>query len=282
MLNLYKPEGMHVPDYLYRWLPEQGFHYTIAGVNHFIWLTKAEYEGADVLPQIRRYAEEHWEVSEDKREKQEGQATMTFHNNGAVKLAMCRQFGYLPIVGDRHLIEFYPSLCNVRNGYGMKYAVLKTTVDARRLMKVNQLDNIHQLASGKKEVQWQRSGEEMTEIMKAVLTNGETTAIVNAPNRGQVANMPEDVIVETLATVSQKGIQPWASGHLPGAVGSLCRLHADVHELTLKAALNGCKETLIEALSLDPLSGLADFSELGELAEDLLQANRPWLPRFFQ
>ena len=41
----------------------------------------------------------------------------SFRNNHAAKLALCRQFGYLPLACDRHLIEFYPSLCNVRNGY---------------------------------------------------------------------------------------------------------------------------------------------------------------------
>ncbi|TVY08851.1 hypothetical protein FPZ49_16380 [Paenibacillus cremeus] len=165
----------------------------------------------------------------------------------------------LPLAGDRHLIEFYPSLCNLQNGYGMKYGVLKTTVDARRLTKLRQLDHIRQLASGAKEASWQRSGEEMTEIMKAVITGGATTAIVNVPNGGQLTNMPREVIV----------------------IGSLCRLHADVHELTVKAALEGSRSLLLEALSLDPLSGLADFSELGELSDRLLRANRSWLPRFF-
>ncbi|WP_248926202.1 hypothetical protein [Paenibacillus hamazuiensis] len=276
MLGLSKPEGMEVTDYLYRWLPEQGLRYTVAGVNHFIWLTEAKLNGEDVLPRIRSYAESRWEFDGDSAKPVD-----SFHNRGAAKLALCRQLGCLPLAGDRHLIEFYPSLCNVRIGYGMKYSVLKTTVDARRLTKVSQLEQIRKLASGEREVSWQRSGEEMTEIMKAVVTGGETAAIVNAPNRGQIANMPRDVVVETLATVDRDGVHPWPSGDLPGAIGSLCRLHADVHELTVKAALEGSRRTLIEALSLDPLSGLADFSELGELADDLLQANRRWLPRFF-
>ncbi|MFE5318848.1 hypothetical protein ACFQ88_09070 [Paenibacillus sp. NPDC056579] len=279
MLGLHKPEDMSVTDYLYRWLPEQGFSYTVAGVNHFIWLTKAELRGEDVLPQIREYANDRWELEDDPAK---GRVNDSFHNKSAAKLALCRHFGYLPLAGDRHLIEFYPSLCNVRNGYGMKYGVLKTTVDARRFSKVQQLDNIRALASGAKEVSWQRSGEEMCEIMKAVITGGETTAIVNVPNEGQLTNMPGDVVVETLATVDRNGVHPWASGALPGPIGSLCRLHADVHELTVKAALEGSRETLLEALSLDPLSGLADFSELGELADALLRANRSWLPRFFQ
>lgn len=71
------------------------------------------------------------------------------------------------------------------------------------------------------------------------------------------------------------------SGEMPGPVGSLCRLHVDIHEMTVQAALAGDRKLLIEALSLDPSSGGADFSEIPDLAEDLLQANREWLPRFY-
>ncbi len=49
-----------------------------------------------------------------------------------------------------------------------------------------------------------------------------------------------------------------------------------------KSRLEGSRDKLIQALSLDPMCGLADFSQLPRLADDLLQANRKWLPRFFQ
>jgi alpha-galactosidase len=101
------------------------------------------------------------------------------------------------------------------------------------------------------------------------------------PNQGQITNLPKDAIVETLATVNANGITPKPSGELPGAIGSICRLHVDVHELTVRAALEGSRDLLVQALTLDPLSAGADFSEIGDLADDLLLANREWLPRFF-
>ena len=65
-------------------------------------------------------------------------------------------------------------------------------------------------------------------------------------------------------------------------MGSLCRLHVDVQEMTVQAALRGNRELLVEALSLDPTCAAADFAEIGELADELLAANRRWLPRFFE
>lgn len=279
ILGLHKPEGMDVCTYLYKWLPENGFDYTVAGINHFIWLTKARLNGEDVLGRIRDYCRTHVSLAGDTAAG--NPSTNVFRNTSHAKFALCRQFGYLPLAGDRHLVEFYPSLCNIRNGFGMKYDVHKTTVDYRRLKVIENLSEIRDTASGQRSVSWKKSGEEMTEIIRAVITGTRTTAIVNAPNIGQISNLPRGAIVETLSTVSGDGLAPRMSGELPAAIGSLCRLHTDIHELTVKAALNGDRDLLIQAMSLDPSGTLADFSEIPQLAEDLLNANRKWLPRFF-
>ena len=279
IIGLEQPDGMDTLDYLYRWLPEQGLDYTVAGLNHFIFLTKATLKGEDLIPKIHQYAIDHWDMvplGEDK--------TLADWSNRTqgVKMAVCRHFGYMDLAGDRHLIEFWPSLCNLRNGFGMKYDVIKTTVGARRLGKGKSLDYIRRTATGEEEVDWTPSAEEMTEIMGAILTKTSTSTIVNMPNEGQITNLPKDVVVETLATVSADGIVPKPSGDLPGPIGSLCRLHADVHELTVRAALEGDCYLLVQALSLDPLSAGADFAEIGDLADELLLANKQWLPRFFE
>ena len=267
ILGLKRPDGMNILDYLYRWLPEQGFDCTVAGLNHFIWLTKANLNGKDVLPEIRAFCEKNDSF------KSVGQQ---------VKILLCRQFGYLPIPGDRHLIEFYPSLCNLSNGFGMKHGVVKTTVEARRLAIINGLESTRRIAGGAETVGWNRSGEEMIEIMRAIITGNSVPAIINAPNTGQIENMPKGVIVETLSTIDRNGIKPKMSGSLPGAVGSLCRLHADIQEMTVKAALTGDRRLLVEAMSLDPQGGSAiDFADIPKLVEDLINANRQWLPRFF-
>lgn len=277
MLGIKKPGGMDLLEFLYSWLPEEGFNYTVAGLNHFIWLTKAVYKGQDMLPEIRKYCDGHFEF-----DKSIIRNVHPFSNRCAVKFALCRQFGYLPLAGDRHLVEFYPSLCNIRNGYAMRYNVQKTTVDLRRSLKVLQLDYVRKVARGEEVVSWEPSGEEMVAIIHAIVTNGKVTSIVNAPNHGQISNMPEERVVETFAEISADGIKPKPSGELPFSIASLCRLHSDVHELTVKAALEGSRQLFIEALSLDPSSGCADFSELPALADELLEANREYLPRFFK
>lgn len=273
------PQGMRIGTYLYSYLHEQGFDYTVAGLNHYIWLTKAAYHGEDVIGKIRQFAMEH-DGLEDLPENY--QATNSYSNNCQAKLALCRQFGYLPIPGDRHLIEFMSSLCNNQNGFGMEYGVLKTTVDSRRLDKVMQKKDIDDIASGAKEVSLYRSGEDIADIMQSYIEKTELITVCNRPNIGQISNLPEGAIVETLVKKEKDGtITPLPAGDLPRPIHHLCYLHTGIIEMAVEAALKGDRELLIEAMSIDPSTGTMDFSKIPQLCDDLLMANRKWLPRFF-
>jgi len=279
--GLQKPENMHIGKYLYSWLGEQGFEYTVAGINHFIWLTKATLNGEDVLDKMYQFALEHKEFVY--RATDNTQATNAYKNNSQAKLAMCRQFGYMPIPGDRHLIEFWPSLCNAQNGFGMEYGVLKTTVDSRKLDKVLQKQYIDRVASGEEPVSWNRSGEEIAGIMQSYLDKTEMVTICNCPNVGQISNLPNGAIVETLVRKEKDGrITPLPAGELPRPVHHLCYLHCGINDMVVEAALNGDRRLLVEAMSLDPSTGTMDFSKVPQLCDDLLNANKQWLPRFFK
>ena len=279
ILGLKMPQEIGIGTYLYSYLFEHGFDYAVAGLNHCIWLVKANLNGEDVLGRIYKFALEHETMNDDGPDYV---ASDPYVNNGQAKLALCRQFGYLPIPGDRHLIEFWPSLCNNQNGFGMKYGVLKTTVDSRRLDKVKQKQYIDSLASGEKPVTFSRSGEEIVGIMQSYIDKSEIVTICNRPNVGQVANLPKGSIVETLVRKGKDGsITPIPVGELPRPIHHLCYLHTGINEMVVEAALNGDRRLLIEAMSLDPSTGTMDFVRVPALCDDLLNANKKWLPRFF-
>lgn len=279
IFGIERPENMHIGTYLYSYLQEQGFEYTVAGLNHYIWLTKATLHGEDVLDKIYQFALENQYLNPQFAGQQ---ATNSYVNNAQAKLALCRQFGYLPIPGDRHLIEFMPSLCNNQNGFGMGYGVIKTTVDSRRLDKVLQQNEIDRIASGETPVIFNHSGEEIAGIMHSYLHKTEMITICNRPNIGQITNLPKDAIVETLIRKEKDGsITPIPAGELPRPIHHLCYLHNGINEMVVEAALNGDRKLFVEAMSLDPSTGTMDFAKIPQLCDDLLRANQKWLPRFF-
>lgn len=285
------PEELNLYDYLYRWLPEQGFDFTVCGINHFIWLTEAKLNGKDALDIPREYAAKNqlrlakssWKSPFDNwapRTSEEDFNLYPWENEWQAKLEACRQWDYLSIGGDRHMIEFIPSLCNVRNGFGMQYGVNKTTGDHRKHLMEMRLKTIQNYASGAESIEWKKSPEELTCVIQGILENKPMPCIVNLPNKGQIENLPIDAIVETFATVDASGIKPKPSGKLPEVMAVWARLHLAVVDLTVKAGMEGSRQHLIEALSLDPLCGQMDFRDIPKLADDLLNATREWLPRF--
>jgi alpha-galactosidase/6-phospho-beta-glucosidase family protein len=276
-IGLPVPDGMGVLDYLYGYLGEQGFDYDMAGINHFIWLTRASLKGRDMLPVIRDYARERLA-----KPGQPGREDIQEARRNFVKFTLCDVFGYMPIVGDRHLIEFIPSLCNERTGWGMEYGVKKTGIAERIRGKENSLREIEAIAAGTREVDWGKSDEEMTVVMDALLTGKTTVGIMNLPNRGQINNLPHDAIVETLADVRSDGsIVPRSTGDLPRPLATMCQNQLDIVEMVVEASLTGNRELFMQALALDPLSADSSLGQIGDLADELLYANRHWMSRFY-
>jgi alpha-galactosidase/6-phospho-beta-glucosidase family protein len=51
-------------------------------------------------------------------------------------------------------------------------------------------------------------------------------------------------------------------------------------ELTVEAAINGQRDTVFEAMLVDPLAGRIDYEALGRMTDEMLAATKPWLPQF--
>ena len=120
------------------------------------------------------------------------------------------------------------------------------------------------------------------DIMQAYIDGSELLTICNRPNIGQITNLPRDVIVETFVRKEKDGrVTPLPAGELPRPIHHICYLHSSINEMVVEAALKGDRDLLVEAMSLDPSTGVMDFAHIPQLCDDLLHANRKWLPRFF-
>ena len=58
-------------------------------------------------------------------------------------------------------------------------------------------------------------GIEVIDLIEAILTNGNITLVVNAPNEGAIPNLPDAAIVEVNAQINAYGVRPIHAGPLP-------------------------------------------------------------------
>ena len=134
---------------------------------------------------------------------------------------------------------------------------------------------------GKEEIPLKQSREAVSRLI-AALANHKSGIIdiVNLPNRGQIANLPRDAVVETLGQIGPHEATPLSVGDLPPAIQSICNTHVVNQELIIEAAMTGSRYLALQALYNDPQ--IKEFDYVPEMLEEMLEANRDYLPRFFK
>lgn len=103
--------------------------------------------------------------------------------------------------------------------------------------------------------------------------------VVNARNGGAVKGWPDDWVLELPARVDASGVHPLPAQALTGAPAGLVAAVKAYELLTVEAAVSGDRRALREALLAHPLGPEAD--KVAAVADDLLETNKKFLPRFF-
>jgi len=101
---------------------------------------------------------------------------------------------------------------------------------------------------------------------------------VNVPHRGMVAGWPPDWVLEMPCRIDAKGIHPQPTEPLPEVCFGLLAKVKAYEILTAQAAVDGDRKKAHQALLVHPLGPEAD--KIGEVLDDLLTINAPYLPQF--
>lgn len=255
------------------------------GVNHFTWITEANYNGRDmlaVLPEfIDRFYEkgycEHLGVEPDDFKED------PFRYGNKVKMDLFRRFGVLAAAGDRHLVEFMDRSWYLKNKADAEsWLYHLTTVGYRKQDRINKINQSHRIADGEEEIKVVKSDEEVVELMKALL--GLIPPMVsnaNTLNVGQMAGMPAGAVVETNCVFSRNSVKPIVAKPLPGDVNALVLRNAQNIENAYYGIKNRDFRQIFEAFVNQPLcSGLA-LSDARELFVRMVKATDNYLRDYF-
>lgn len=251
----------------------------VAGINHLIWLLELKVRGQDVLAQFGA----RLSAGAERRPGSAPDADFpSLVDHRRVKLRLFEVFGALPAAGDRHVAEFFPFFLNDAAGRGARYAVARTTIAERYQWRAAEKAHLEALIASESERAGyleQDSGEDAVAIIGALNGGAAYQGVINLPNRGQIANLPADVVVETFGVIDAQGARGLAAGSLPPGIHNIVSTHVTNQEMIVEAALTGDKKLALQALVNDPL--LTDIDSAEPLLDEMLSANRPFLPRFF-
>ena len=256
----------------------QEIHTGVIGINHFTWLNSATYQGMDLFPMYRKFAKKYHDSGFTKG-MDDNWMNNSFACSHKVKFDLFLRYGLIAAAGDRHLVEFLPPWYlkdpeTVREwGFGL------TTVAWRKNDLKERLARRARLLSGEEELDMKGSGEEGHLLIKALLGLGEMVSNVNIPNRGQISNLPLNAVVETNALFRRDSIAPIHAGSLPMGIDALVTRQVLNQEATVRAALTCDRQLALNTLMNDPQMGHVSLQDGKKLLDDLLEAQRKFLPK---
>lgn len=253
----------------------------IVGVNHFTFLTKAQYKNIDLFPVYRKFIETHPEGVKVSVEASHW-ANAPFKNRELVKFDLFKKYGYIAAAGDRHLAEFCPGNWYLHNPETVeKYGFALTPVSWRKKDLEVRLNNAKEYYEGTKEFPLTETGEETILQIKALLGLGDFVTNINIPNIGQISNNPLDAVVETNAFMSANGVQPLFAGDVPSNINPLITRIIEEQENVVDAALKGDYEKVFITFLNDPNVCLSE-EKARELFDKMLYNTRKYLPYYEQ
>ncbi len=251
---------------------DRKFDLRIAGVNHFTWLLKAEYEGRDVLSKI---AESLKRSAETETVGGDTGAKALF--NDAISYQLFDIFGFVPTctAHTKEYVPYWQGLGKLEDEIP-PLSIWETEDRYKRHEEMwQQIDSFLNGEIPIEEYMTSFGPDHATDIIENMVGGLGKTFYINTLNLGAVTNMNDDAFLELLCEVNMDGVKPVHVGEMPRGIRGMQELVLDTHELTAEAICEGDHKKLRRAMLTDPLvNSIANadqiISELLELEKDII------------
>ena len=248
----------------------------VLGINHFTFVDAISLNDRDLMPDYRRFVDEHRAQGWPQSESTDPEKIRYFGSRNLVAFDMMRRFGVAGAAGDRHLAEFFPVSDYLADPARWGFAL--TPVDFRVRERQARIKAAEELRSGKSKPIAKRSDEALTDQIAALMGGGPFVSNVNLPNRGQIEGLSDGTIVETNATFDQNGITPQLAGRLPEALEEIVVDHAQRQSSLVNAVLTEDSGALFPLFQSDPLVRHLEEPEARKMFTEMVAATAKLVP----
>ena len=248
--------------------------YANTGVDHCAWLTELKVRGADAGDLLAEKGIDRWLALPPAAAEQDETFGPLYRNRCG--LLLWRILGSLPGIGDRHMVEFFPEFLQGQENVE-RYGLVRTSIEDRESGRQRARQRVEEWVSGAKEPELLTGSDDVAGWIAALCGGPAAEDNLNAPNVGQVPQLPAGAIVETRGLLDAAGFHPLASP-MPPQLEAIVRPHAVRQELLVDAALEGSFDKALAALSSDPLAGRVE--DVRTMLEEMMAGTRRWLPQF--
>jgi 6-phospho-beta-glucosidase len=233
------------------------------GLNHACWSVRHLYEGQEMISLVRAaYARKQHDPSTSRHTLRILELTSAMDSLPADYFAyyyftpeILAELQAKPTTRAQDIMATVPDYWRY---YRELAASDATTIDPRRSR-----GGIHEL-------------ELAIDVIDAVFNDRKEVWPVNVPNRGVIADFPDDLVVEVPGYVDRHGVTPIAQGHMPRQVVGLVKMLGEYQALAAEAAWSGTRREAIQALASNPL--VLSLRKATAIYDEMAAALREYLP----
>ncbi len=251
----------------------------VVGVNHFTWITKAQYRNIDIFPVYREFAEKYKDTGYIK-DVDDNWMNRYFKCGEKVKIDLFLRYGSIAAAGDRHLAEFCPGGWYLKDPETVeKWGFALTPVSWRKEDLKKRLERSDKLYSGEEKFEIRATGEEGVQQMRALLGLRDLVTNVNIPNYGQIPNLPLGAVVETNACFRADSLNPLFAGAIPRKIYPLISRVCGEQEAVVDAALRRDLDGVFNAFAADANVPL-NLDDARKMFDEMIENTKKYLQMY--
>jgi alpha-galactosidase len=197
----------------------------------------------------------------------------------AAGFELFRRYGAFVAPGNRHTLEAFPAMLAEDADWGERWNVHYTTIAERERHEVRYAADLDKRLADTEPPKYP-SLEMAAPVIDSLVTGQPRTLPLNIPNAGQCADLPSEVVTESMCVVDRDGIRGGRPVHAPPFFAWWLNRIVSAQELTVDAALTGNRDLVHAAMLFDPQAGTLGLATIEEMTDELLGAARRWLPQF--
>lgn len=238
-----------------------------AGLNHMVYGLKVYLDGEEVtstiLEKMGTTVKQH-----------------TMKNIDAIKwdLDILKALNVMPSPYHRYFY-MYPELLKeaLKKGETRGETVKKVEQELFELYKDSNLDE-------KPKALEQRGGAYYSDVacnlICSIYNDKRDIQTVNTQNRGAITGIPYESAIEVSSVITKEGPIPLTIGELPHQINGLVQQIKSFERVSCEAAVTGERNKGILAITIHPFVKSQDKAK--EIFEEMLEAHRDYLPKFFK
>ncbi|MCF0112321.1 MAG: 6-phospho-alpha-glucosidase [Erysipelotrichaceae bacterium] len=263
---------------------KQNIVYDYFGLNHFGWFTKIEYQGKDILPDLRQYIKEQQILLPAAYLKDKQALASSNDKNRHTKGSW-----YYVWKGVYEIMENFPD--KLPNTYLNYYLQAKEFVEhsdpnhtranevmeSREANLFNGIDKYLETGVIDEKVFYAGShGDWIADLAIALKNDTKQRFLIITENRGTIPNMPYDAMVEVPAYIGKNGPEVISRDPIGLFEQGLMMQQLNCEKLLVQGAIEGSYEKVLQAFTLNKT--IPSMSVAKAILDDMIEANKEYWP----